>query len=313
MNNKKWMSVVALCLVMLLNACGESFSHKVTVLDEEGKPIEGANVEFAYVGYDEDDYREDASLSDKNGVVKSNGNAILRIHLEVTKAGYYTTSCHKSKGTELSKGKNHDLNIVLRKKVKPIPLYARKVIVKLPVNDKKCGYDLKVADWLPPYGKGEIADLFFKGSKSIESADKWKTQIEITFPNKKDGIQKDMLLKPLSEFKSTRISPVKGYATSKKVIRQKNEESGYKGSTNIANYLLRVRSKVDGKGKLEQCHYVKLTEAFKLYVGVQQPDLPPAIGFTYYFNPTPNDRNLEFDPEKNLFKKLEHDEQVRQP
>jgi hypothetical protein len=25
------------------------------------------------------------------------------------------------------------------------------------------------------------------------------------------------------------------------------------------------------------------------------------VSFTYYFNPTPNDRNIEFDPEQNLF------------
>lgn len=25
------------------------------------------------------------------------------------------------------------------------------------------------------------------------------------------------------------------------------------------------------------------------------------VNFTYYFNPVPNDRNLEFDPKKNLF------------
>jgi hypothetical protein len=26
------------------------------------------------------------------------------------------------------------------------------------------------------------------------------------------------------------------------------------------------------------------------------------VYFAYYFNPTPNDRNIEFDTEKNLFK-----------
>jgi hypothetical protein len=27
------------------------------------------------------------------------------------------------------------------------------------------------------------------------------------------------------------------------------------------------------------------------------------MSFSYYFNPVPNDRNLEFDPKKNLFPK----------
>ncbi len=35
--------------------------------------------------------------------------------------------------------------------------------------------------------------------------------------------------------------------------------------------------------------------------------------FSYYLNPTPNDRNLEFDPEQNLFKKLTILEEVWDP
>lgn len=38
-----------------------------------------------------------------------------------------------------------------------------------------------------------------------------------------------------------------------------------------------------------------------------------AIGMTYYFNPAVNDRNLEFDPKRNLFNNLKLEEQVRNP
>ena len=37
------------------------------------------------------------------------------------------------------------------------------------------------------------------------------------------------------------------------------------------------------------------------------------IRFIYYLNPTPNDRNLEFDPSRNLFTDLKPMEQVREP
>jgi hypothetical protein len=35
--------------------------------------------------------------------------------------------------------------------------------------------------------------------------------------------------------------------------------------------------------------------------------------FTYYLNPTPNDRNLEFDPKRNLFTNLKDEERVTAP
>jgi hypothetical protein len=35
--------------------------------------------------------------------------------------------------------------------------------------------------------------------------------------------------------------------------------------------------------------------------------------FRYYLNPTPNDRNIEFDPKQNLLKNLSQLEQVSAP
>ena len=40
---------------------------------------------------------------------------------------------------------------------------------------------------------------------------------------------------------------------------------------------------------------------------------PADIVFTYYLNPTPNDRNLEFDPKRNLMPGLKSTEQVTAP
>jgi hypothetical protein len=39
----------------------------------------------------------------------------------------------------------------------------------------------------------------------------------------------------------------------------------------------------------------------------------PKVLFTYYLNPTPNDRNMEFDPKQNLFKDLKPMEEVKDP
>jgi hypothetical protein len=37
------------------------------------------------------------------------------------------------------------------------------------------------------------------------------------------------------------------------------------------------------------------------------------VDFYYYLNPTPNDRNMEFDMKRNLFKKQSFFEKVKRP
>ena len=62
---------------------------------------------------------------------------------------------------------------------------------------------------------------------------------------------------------------------------------------------MRVRTSLDPDGRVAQANYVKL-----------YGDFPK---FTYYFNPQSNDRNIEFDPKRNLFTKLKTEEQVTAP
>jgi hypothetical protein len=64
--------------------------------------------------------------------------------------------------------------------------------------------------------------------------------------------------------------------------------------------------KLDEKGEIVSANYAKLTSDLQF-------DPRGRIEFTYVFNPTPNDRNLEFDPHANRFKNLKDDERVMFP
>ena len=64
------------------------------------------------------------------------------------------------------------------------------------------------------------------------------------------------------------------------------------------NYIFRVRTKVNERGEIISALYGKIHGRIETG-GYLQP--LPRLQFTYYLNPTPNDRNIEFDPEKNLF------------
>ena len=72
------------------------------------------------------------------------------------------------------------------------------------------------------------------------------------------------------------------------------------------NYFFRVRTALDQQGKVKSALYGKT--AGPIVCGPQG-----IVQFTYYLNPTPNDRNMEFDPSKNLFQNLPTLQQVTAP
>ena len=59
------------------------------------------------------------------------------------------------------------------------------------------------------------------------------------------------------------------------------------------------RIKRDADGSIIGAHYGKFYSGIEFMRGLGEY---VGVGFLYYFNPTPNDRNLEFDGKNNLFK-----------
>ncbi len=64
----------------------------------------------------------------------------------------------------------------------------------------------------------------------------------------------------------------------------------------------------DGEGNLKQANYGKICGPIDFGVTRENETF---LNFTYYFNPTPNDRNLEYAPGKNLLKGLSSLEKIR--
>ena len=65
------------------------------------------------------------------------------------------------------------------------------------------------------------------------------------------------------------------------------------------NYFFRVRTLLDEHGNVKSALYGKIYGDF--------------MQFAYYLNPTPNDRNVEFDPKQNLLHGLKPTEEVTAP
>jgi hypothetical protein len=182
-------------------------------------------------------------------------------------------------------------------------MYAKLVEVILPEQDKPFGYDMMIGDLVKPYGTGKYGDVvltyFFNFPKdaSVESIS--RLIVASSTPN--DGIlsgSKDTW----SDFNSVHEAPANGYATNLVLItRYLDRKLVEKKEVSQSNYLIvRNRTETDTEGKIIKANYGKIYGEL-IYGGTEKNLSGGMVRLHYYFNPAPNDRNLEFDGKNNLF------------
>ena len=276
-------------------------------------------------------------FTDKNGMCEIRGNSNCGkagCYIENPPVGYYKTLCgipmrYKKKNIfGVWQPDNLVVTLRLQRVENPIPLFVKKAILK---NHKdgiggfdgtNCvvGFDFMNGDWLPPYGKGEMSDLEFKSTLVIK--DKAWFMIE---PRKYDWVYFYNLgttVKCLNKddgFAAVKPSPYAGIKIRKadmnfetrefslinigrnKRYHQNGEDwdcQNYKDDKSDRAISFRIRSRYDDKGNLKNAYYGKIYGDFEIQ-GDEKRGLV-SISFLYYLNPTPLDRNLEWDMKTNL-------------
>jgi hypothetical protein len=199
------------------------------------------------------------------------------------------------------------MTFVLKKIGTPIPMYAKRVETKIQKENEPIGFDLMAGDWVVPFGTGKTADMFFTAHRKIVSEREYDCELKLLFPNKGDGIA----ITPAepdtgSEFVTARTAAENGYEP-ERILHYNNA----KQPESVFGYFIRVRTVVDESGNVKSALYGKIRGDFRFYAGTKAPRA--GMGFDYYLNPTPNDRNVEFDPKQNLIKGLKPTEQVDAP
>jgi hypothetical protein len=207
---------------------------------------------------------------------------------------------------------NPTMEIILMPIGVQVPMYAKKNFwnLTLPVNDKPIGYDLTVGDWVAPYGKGHTNDIIFSLHRQFTNVKQpFDATLTLTFTNDGDGIQM-LFTKPNTSLRLPRSAPEDGYES--QLVSRKYREADkpiVDSSRDDQNYFFRVRT-VKKDGKIVSALYGKIYGS----IGFDIYHVPTAkIIFTYYLNPEPNSRNMEFNTRSNLFKNLSSLEQVTAP
>jgi hypothetical protein len=289
----------------------------VRVVDEQGRPVPAAIVQ---IGFTEKPSPRDVSVkgtTDSHGEFTAEGHSDMRLFSDASKVGYYDSGCPAAKFTNFVNGKwqpwENTVTTTLRPIVKPVAMYARSFReLEIPVTGKPCGYDLEASDWVSPWGKGKVADFIFTVDERRYSG--WRdfdVAVTLTFSNSLDGIQETKFpdIGRHSVFKWPREAPDTGYEPTFKA-RFTASEKGYHSTTSEDQaYFFRVRT-VEKDGKIVGALYGKISSG----ISIEPRETKTCkIAFTYYLNPTPLDRNMEFDLKKNLFKNLKDEEQPREP
>lgn len=274
------------------------------VIDESGKPVPSANVRVWY-GLT----NKFSGLTDSNGLfIASHHDATEDLVFEAEKEGYYPFRLSYHLGRNPKAGKwNPEIAAPLRKIGNPIAMYDKRLRTKLETEDNPIGFDLKVGDWVAPNGKGEKADLFFAVHRKIINERDYDCTLIVSFPNKGDGIvAAPSQSYPGSAFKTSRTALETGYRPELHLHYTRTEQP-----ESVFGYFIRVRTVSDEIGQVKSALYGKIPGNLQFYAGTKAPQA--GMGFTYYLNPTPNDRNVEFDPSKNLITNLKPLEAVKEP
>jgi hypothetical protein len=223
-----------------------------------------------------------------------------------------------------------EASITLREIKNPISLYVKAIQMDIPARDVWLGYDFEVGDWVKPYGNGIKSDMRIRSAPKRLDPEVTDggvllpgvATLEIDFGQ--DGglvrVTKDNGWLSVSEMKMPHLAPEAGYEQlpTLKIEQTTFEDSSEMGKAN--GYFFRTRVKREGD-KVISANYGKLlgrinyrpVQLDKAWWGDEKKNAPAfgSIEFTYYFNPTVNERNLEFDVKQNLFKRS--DQWLRQP
>jgi hypothetical protein len=274
------------------------------VVDAQGKPVENARVSTGFYGNSATSDQVMEGKTDSNGFCIIAGVSASQMHYTITKDDYYATQdsywFYPGHDRSLKDGRwqpwNPTLDVVLKEKRRPVPMFAKRYDGTIPALDTPLGFDCEKGDWVEPYGKGSRSDLIFFYTATVAGTMSFSVRLEVSV-NREDGLQ----LLPLdrsSDFMSLYEAPENGYVSKLVFAIERTPNQIIKDHELTENQciIFRVRTVVDSNGKMVHANYGKIYGPMSFGPAAGEHNLV----FPCHFNPD-GTRNLEFDPKQNLF------------
>ena len=291
----------------------------VVVTDNQGLPVSNAVVSLGFsagnVVFAKGNSHHYKALTDNQGkaVIEFDGKS-SNVGWSVRAEGYYRSGPHKESFrvecvpfppifysvTKLEHEKEG--RVTLWKRINPQPMYSYRLTnatdfrKKVPEKNGRYGFDLKFGDWLPPLGKGEVADFYYVrnvGESPLEDGSvAWLEFGEGggAYFGKQTGCK---------EFPSTYCANTNAVYRRRLPFMFVKPDSPIDQREIVAadEYIvLRTRVKVDSRGNILQANYSKILGPFYFDRFVKTPCV--------VFNHRVNDPNLESDCRQNMLKRF---------
>ena len=294
---------------------GATVHISIRVVDDEQKPVSDAKIEARFDSALQSAGEAKIVSTDTNGIAVVSGKTGKTVCIQATKSGYYRSSdsvCFVSMGQGVVEGKwqpwNMEKTIILRAVRNPVACQ-HKVRGYKHVNrvNEWLKFDLEYGDFLPPEGSGKVCDMEVLFDWNGKLGDEYTGMgVKIRFPNDgySGGYYADNVM--CSDFKgvydflpNNRLISEFAYSTieerdSATGALQRRQEMLFDKTKGL---IARIRCEVDpASGKLLKFHCAQISD---IKFGCNKSGV--VFLLKSFFNLTPNDTNLEFDPARNLY------------
>jgi len=271
------------------------------VADSKGVPVADALVGGGFYNHDEKghDFKE---RTNEKGEVTLEGTCVGDLNFGVMKDGYYSTETtywfFKNYFDCVKDGRwipwNPTVEIVLKEIRKPIQMTIKSIDLNLPLKNTEYGVDLLMGELVSPYGKGQVTDVLVKcwGDKPYPPSRNFTNELLFVSASIEGGFirkKKDTW----SEFLSDHEAPEAGYSADFHLSTKRSEAKVFENiELPESDYLIFKLTRGSDNGDDKHSWYGKIYGP--LIHGIMTNDREGAgVKFTYYLNPTPDDRNLE--------------------
>ena len=280
------------------------------VVDSLGKPVTNANARVGFYLWSEKPSGA-TGKTDTNGFFTVEGLCSVDATGQFTKNEYYPTSYKhtfpnpRRTPNAVKDGKwqpwNPTIEITLKEKRNPIPMYVRSIDTQIPKNER-IGFDCEKGDWVKPHGKGEVGDFSVcYESSALGWFDLSDKTIRLIISSKEDEGFIELEKDTYSFAQTVYEAPKEGY-NPEFVLSLERKEGKILNEIKLPEnrYLVfRSRVKKDEEGNIIHSRFGKII-SMKYGENRLTKEGHGYIKFLYYFNPSDNDRNLEYDCVNNL-------------
>jgi hypothetical protein len=304
-------------LGLLSAGCEPTAKITVRTVDDSQRPVPDVAITMSFEHNRNPNRRTRIrGVTDTNGEFTGMSKTSGHVNFGARKTGFYTSIGEPFEGGQEQNGRwkpwNPTISLIMRQILNPIPLLVRQAQVRTTNYVGTASYDLLVGDWTPPFGNGTNADLTFTWRGSFECPTnaygvlkfeeiRSRATLDLTFQNPGDGVLEQPYSIGGSELRMPHQAPLNGYAPIRQwrsIFTPRERVPGDPDPYRSTAYFFRVRTQTNAEGQIVHALYGKTDDDVKFY-GANRDGT--GLEFSYYLNPEPNNRNLEFDRKTNLF------------